>query len=533
MSYYNSYKIDLPATADYFQWDPQFTPHYFGPQSRHVTGFDAYLTSRDWCIVGDTVTDDYILLGAVTVFRSFTYFTLVKEQGRFREVIITQPETTEHDKPEEVIILRGNDWRDLLQQYAASVAKRMSACVPDTTQNSVGYCSWYYNYDSVTEDQFLQNMEAIRLNGDVFSAKYMQIDDGYKACHGDWLIAHPNWPTSLKETVKKINDAGFEAGIWTMPLIAATSSKLYSDHPDWFVKDDENKALVIEGWSPAPDNVWACLDTSIPAVEDHLIHIYQTFYTYGFRYFKLDGIGFSAPRGRRHDPQATGVSAFRHGLEIIREAVGDSIILGCGAIMPCIGLVDHCRISTDTAIRWQCWGLPTEEVTADTAEPANPCLPGLENALKVSLSHWWTYDSYFRADPDVVIARQENAFITEGEARMSALVAAMTGVAFTSDRLDFVDDYRKSLLKFAAENRIRNSRPLDWKKKAWPHVYEGTFNDKRAIAIFNFSESVRKWKLSDLGLSNAVEMLHPLGNVSGIIEIGPHDGVLLVHSCGV
>lgn len=524
-----SYEIDLPSTADYFQWEPQITPQYYGPHSRRVNAFDAILSSRDWCIVGDTVTDDYILLGAVTVLRSFTYFTLVKEQGRFREVVVTQPEISEHDEPEEVVTLRGSDWRSLLQQYAALVSQKMSVKMADTAQNSVGYCSWYYYYHNVTEGQFVQNLEAIARNTDVFPAKYLQIDDGYQACQGDWLVQHPNWPTPLHELVKKVNSSGFEAGIWTMPFIAATSSRTYSEHPDWFVKDDSGETLVVQGWSPAPDNLWACLDASNPEVQDHLKSIYRALYDYGFKYFKLDGLGFSAPRGRRYDPDATGVSAFRLGLEIIREAVGESVILGCGAILPCVGLVDNCRISTDTAIRWRSSGLPTEQATSDSVEIPDPCIPSLENALKISLAHWWMYDSYFRADPDVIIARQENTFTTVGEARMSTLAAVLTGVAFTSDQLDLMDDYRKSLLKFAVNNRLRDSRPFDW-KKAWPHVYEGLFNGNRAIAIFNFSQRAQNWQLSELGLTQAVEMLHPLGKLSGAIELGPHDAALLVQA---
>ena len=113
---------------------------------------------------------------------------------------------------------------------------------------------------------------------------------------------------------------------------------------------------------------------------------------------------------------------------------------------------------------------------------------------------------------------------------MSTLVSVLTGVAFTSDRLDLVDDYGKSLLQFASKNRIRNACPVDWKEHAWPNVYEGTLNGKRAIAIFNYSEILRTWKMSDLGLTNAVEMLHPMGEVSGAIELPPHDGTLLVQS---
>ena len=525
--YVRSYELDLPRTADYFQWEPQLVPHEYGPFSMHTGIFDAQMTSRDWCIVGDTTTDEYVLLGAVTAFRSFTYFTAMRDQGLFRHVLVCQPEIADGEAPEEVVALRGNDWRKLLKEYASRVAGRMSAVVPDTSSNSIGYCSWYYYYHNVTEQQFLANLDAIAANRESFPAKYIQIDDGYHSCQGDWLSPHPNWPSPLGDVVKRINDAGFEAGVWTMPFLAATSSMVYRDHQDWFVKDFGGEPLVVEGWSPAPDNGWACLDASNPEVLDHIRSIYTSFYDMGFRYFKLDGVGLSAPVGKRSSSGETGLSAFRKGMSAIRDAVKDSIILGCGAILPTIGFVDHCRVSTDTAVRWQSWSLPSTDVPAevDKTEPANPFLPALENALKISLSHWWMYDVYFRADPDVIMARQNNTELTLGEARMSALLSILTGVAFTSDKLDEVTDERLRLLKLASELRVRDAMPVDWKQKSSPNVYEGMLGDKRAVAIFNLSDAATTYDLPDGALT---ELLHPLGTIEGPLHLSSHDAALIV-----
>jgi hypothetical protein len=50
--------------------------------------------------------------------------------------------------------------------------------------------------------------------------------------------------------------------------------------------------------------------------------------------------------GRGGDP---GRTAYRAGLHIIRRAIGQAYLLGCGApILPSLGLVDAMRISADT-----------------------------------------------------------------------------------------------------------------------------------------------------------------------------------------
>ena len=60
-----------------------------------------------------------------------------------------------------------------------------------------------------------------------------------------------------------------------------------------------------------------------------------------------------SPPGPRHsgtDP----ITAYREGLEVIRDAAGDAYLLGCGApILPSVGLLDAMRVSPDTAPEWE------------------------------------------------------------------------------------------------------------------------------------------------------------------------------------
>ena len=51
------------------------------------------------------------------------------------------------------------------------------------------------------------------------------------------------------------------------------------------------------------------------------------------------------------------------------------------------------------------------------------------------MNNFWRFDRWFRMDPDSLMARQDNAFYTAGEARISVLTGIMTGVCLTSDNL--------------------------------------------------------------------------------------------------
>jgi alpha-galactosidase len=216
---------------------------------------------------------------------------------------------------------------------------------------------------------------------------------------------------------------------------------------------------------------------------------------------------------------------------LIRNAVKDSLVLGCGMpFLASIGVVDNNRISSDTGKSWQAWGLPTVEgQEIDKSQPSDPSAPSLKSALNGTLSRWWQYDRWFRADPDVVMARDENTELTIAESRISSLTAIITGVAFTSDRLDRMGNDRLRLLALSGKVRIRDLKPLDWEDKACSYLFEGSIDNHRAIAIFNYSEYPQKVKLSELNMpADCKELLHPLMEIENTIEVAPHDAALIV-----
>ena len=290
---------------------------------------------------------------------------------------------------------------------------------------------------------------------------------------------------------------------------ASTASRLYREHPDWFVTDENGETAVSEGWSPDPDHLWACLDATIPAVRGHLATIFRTFRAQGFTYFKLDGLGFALKNGRRRDPAATAVSAFRLGLKTIREAVPDAFLLGCcSPYLPCAGLVDMCRVGPDTQPEW------------------GTMIP---RAIHCSLERWWMFDRWFRADPDVMFTRTDRIRLTLGECRLTVLVGILTGVTLTSDNLGTLPPDRLALLRRAAQLRMRNVRPAKWQLNCYLNTFSGTVDGKAALAVLNETEQEMTVNFSDFDLPEEMEeILQPAGMQKSQITVARHDAVLLV-----
>ena len=70
----------------------------------------------------------------------------------------------------------------------------------------------------------------------------IQIKDDY-CYHGDWLEANENWP-GLDRTAREIFKHGYKAGIWIAPFKVDERSKLFKEHQNWLVQDENGEPMV-------------------------------------------------------------------------------------------------------------------------------------------------------------------------------------------------------------------------------------------------------------------------------------------------
>ncbi len=249
---------------------------------------------------------------------------------------------------EELFVAQAPDASALLAAFAARIGTHHPRLPWPVAPN--GWCSWYAYSENISSERILANLAALKTHAP--RLRYIQIDDGYQPWMGDWLDSTDKFAGGVQPVIRSIREAGFEPAIWVAPFIASPQSRLFRDHPEWFVRGEDGSPLrsdkvTFGGWRQGP---WYMLDATHPEARAYLEKVFRTLRSWGCTYFKLDAnLWGSFPAGRRHDPQATSVEAYRSGMDAIRRGAGpDSLLLACNqAYWPSLGTVHASRTSFD------------------------------------------------------------------------------------------------------------------------------------------------------------------------------------------
>jgi alpha-galactosidase len=376
----------------------------------------------------------------------------------------------------------------LLRAYAIASGERMQARVRERAPR--GWCSWYYYFQNVTESHVLENVAALQDLRVECPCDYVLIDDGYQRAVGDWLESNAKFPHGMSWLGEQIRRAGFAAGIWLAPFIARPESRLYREHPDWFVRTDDGKPRAAL-WNPT----WGwkgrayALDTTHPAVLGWLEQLGATLAgTWRYQILKLDFLFAAALPGVRYDTQATRAQSLRRGLEALRRGAGDeAFLIGCGCpLMPAVGVVDAMRIGPDVAPFWTNWlsrGPLRDRHGVST-----------KHAIRNTLTRAWLHRAWWLNDPDCVMVRERRTQLTYAEVRTLATVIALTdGLFVMSDRMDRLPPERRGLLIRAQELLGGRSEVIDLFEKDLPELLYSRRDADSLLGVFNFrDESARK-----------------------------------------
>ncbi len=249
--------------------------------------------------------------------------------------------------------MQGNDRNELLARFAGYIQQH-HARLP-IKKIPTGWCSWYCYGDKATKSIIQENLALFATMKP--KLEYIQIDDGYSPYEGDWLDPSTAFG-NMDSTILAIREKGFLPAIWVAPFIAEKDSRLFREHPDWFIKDIAGRPLNsatkgFGGWRHGP---WYVLDGTNPHAQKFLEETFHSMREkWGISYFKLDANYWGTIPGEHFDPKATRIEAYRRGMEaIIRGAGPDAILLGCNAPMwPSLGLVNMMRTSNDIDRSWE------------------------------------------------------------------------------------------------------------------------------------------------------------------------------------
>jgi hypothetical protein len=400
---------------------------------------------------------------------------------------------------------------------------------------ATGWCSWYYYYAHIREEDILENLRFLASHREKFPYEYVQIDDGYQLHWGDWLLPGNKFPHDMAWLAGEIKKLGFKPGIWVAPLIMTVQSNLFQEHPEWALRrHDTGEIYTMEGWSGPNENPWVVIDGTHPGYLAHLGKMFSTLaHDWGYDYFKLDAAAFAAHDGLRHDPTKTGVEAVRLALQAIRQAIGpDKYILACGVPFgAAVGIANGQRVSDDVSTAFK-----TEQFGCS-----------MENALPQSIHRSLIQGKWGHNDPDCVLVRaqgtpHESKIAEKGlsleEARFFITVIGLTqGIQMVGENMLALDEERLGLLETIIPVMPSPARPLNL-FSARPQRLLTRTPYGLLVAFLNWSEKERvetlTWPELELPLTETREIFEfwtqsYLGASSGSLEItNPAQGCRLL-----
>jgi hypothetical protein len=351
-----------------------------------------------------------------------------------------------------------------------------------------GWCSWYFFYQEINEDEIKIVAKWIAENLKDFGVQYVQIDDGWQGTgHGlgenrDWSTINNRFPSGMDGLAAYIKSLGLKPGIWLAPHGQSNEAVVKNHAGVFLMKPDGTTA----------SNTWEgkfLVDPSTPESQKYLKDLFAKLSSWGYDYFKIDGQPIvvreyrnkkSFMKNPADDPDAL----YRETLNSIRAGIGPNrYLLGCWVVpLEGVGLMNGSRIGADVLPNWD----------------------GFKFAMRATMQYYFLHNVAWYADPDVFIVR---APLPLEQARAWATLQGLTGqAALMSDRLVDLSAERVELIKRvypAVDIRPLDLFSSDRNKRIWDLKVNHLGRAYDVVAFFNFDEtkslsSYLAWK--DLGL---------------------------------
>jgi alpha-galactosidase len=449
-SWSGSGAVDLGAAAS--RSHPRDSAHFIArlnhqSESTRTAEFPEMLISELFTIVESPSLAERIMVGFVGAASALTAITVRSPEKIVARAIldgVTLPPRAHRELDPLFIVSADQSAARLAARWADATGRWMNARVDAPFQR--GWCSWYHYFHTITEDALRANIKALAAMRSEFPLEVIQLDDGFQSGLGDWDTTNPKFPSGLRKIADEIRAAGFKAGIWTAPFLAARDSRVMNEHPEWFIIHEQTGEPVRAGyntnWTRSKDAFAYALDPSHPGFHAHLEHLFEKLTReFGYSYLKLDFLYAAGAPGRRHDPKLTRGETIRRGLEAIRAGAGDdAFILGCGCPLgQAVGIVDGMRVGPDVAPFWG----STATGTGD---------PSTVYALDAIIARSFMHRRLWLNDPDCLMLRARETRLTADErAALAATIAASGGMLLISDDMAILDAEEGKLYRRVAQ----------------------------------------------------------------------------------
>jgi hypothetical protein len=338
-----------------------------------------------------------------------------------------------------------------LETYAATVGTVNKARIHSIVN---GWCSWFYTWDQISEDEVIRNAEFASLYLKPYGMEYIQVDEGFQRWHGDWE-GNDRFPHGMKWLADKVRSFGLKPGLWIAPFVVSETTGVFRNNPYWFLKNPDGSLKRIGPW-PSEDTDWARsenpkrygLDITHPDAAKWLYDLIDTIVNqWGYQMIKIDFVAWSLLSAHHfYDPSVTPAQAYRKGIEIIRSAAGEHChLLDCGPGPVSVGLIDSMRIELD-----QNYGY-TKEAWKQYFQDTSGSAPAIAK-------RWYFHKKTWINDADHVCI---NLLPLPQSQAVTTIIALSGGNMISGDRLINLDQTRLEILKKTLPSWGETARPVD------------------------------------------------------------------------
>jgi alpha-galactosidase len=409
---------------------------------------------------------------------------------------------------ERIMFAAGPDYMAQLRVYGSAIRQLHHSRV--SSQIPMGWWSWTAYYAAINESETLANADWLSQHLNSLGYNFFQVDEGYQYARGEFVTANATqFPDGMRFVAHHILQDGLTVGLWTAPFEVSSRAWVYEHHKDWLVHNPKSEPIPLEDvWGQNVDTLYA-LDTTHPGAQEYLRQTYKTLVRdWGVRFIKLDFMDTTAIEGFYYRPNTTALEAQRIGLQVIRDTVGNDVILdkdGSPMLNP-VGIVDTGRISADTGHSF---------LRSKTAAPG-------------IAARFYMNGNFFIDDPDAFNITDTYLVEHSSERSSRSLATAQTSIALSAiaggmyeigddlmvlgsekDRLALVEN--RDLLNMAKAGRA--STPVDLMtyepEDGQPSIFLLRQTPRQTIlTVFNWTDKPRTHALNlrDLGLSASSTM---------------------------
>lgn len=146
-----------------------------------------------------------------------------------------------------IVAVHSGDYFSGLRTYSNAmkhVGVEMLSDIPDSSYD-LRWESWGWEFNW-TVDLIIGKLDELEAAG----VKQITLDDGWYDSAGDWGLNPSKFPNGVSDILRltnAIHDHGMSAILWWRPCDGGQNSKLYTEHPEYFIQNEDGSTGKLDG----------------------------------------------------------------------------------------------------------------------------------------------------------------------------------------------------------------------------------------------------------------------------------------------